>query len=500
MWCYTDANSYLPSERVKFHCSTTADKYSIEISRMGGKDQRVWRRDNIPGEHCETPANASSHGCGWPVAFDLQIPADWPSGYYSVIMRAESSDGGAPLEHEHFFVVRSGKPANRRDASILVVLATATYQAYNPWGGFSIYTGADGNSVGITTMGGTPVTRVSSQRPWSRGFLRKPADAERLGYAQPLPLGEKPHMPWQKWAVENGYNGWTAPAGWWNFEYPFVQWAEENGYGLDYAVSSDLELHPEVVDGYKLVLSIGHDEYWSWGMRDTIENYIANGGNVGFFSGNLCVWQVRYEDNGQTMVCYSYRYEKDPVFKQQDKSRLTSLWSDLAVGRPENEMSGVSAIWAGFARMTTNAPRGSGGYTIWRPDHWVFDGAEIYYGDVIGTKDAVVSYEVDGCELTMIDGLPVPTHRDGTPEGFVVLGTAPASNGAGGLKRTLRGTSGDRESKVQGGYCIGHAVMGTFTRGGTVFSCGTTNWCWGIKGRDPQIVRITRNVLNRLSA
>jgi hypothetical protein len=43
-----------------------------------------------------------------------------------------------------------------------------------------------------------------------------------------------------------------------------------------------------------------------------------------------------------------------------------------------------------------------------------------------------------------------------------------------------------------------HAVMGSFTRGGTVFSAGTTDWSHGLDGHDPVVERITRNVLDRL--
>ena len=51
-----------------------------------------------------------------------------------------------------------------------------------------------------------------------------------------------------------------------SWEYFFVVWAESKGIVLDYAVNSDLEpgspgLGPELVEEYKLVLSVGHDEY-----------------------------------------------------------------------------------------------------------------------------------------------------------------------------------------------------------------------------------------------
>ena len=71
-------------------------------------------------------------------------------------------------------------------------------------------------------------------------------------------------------------------------------------------MNSDLEFHPEVLESYRLVLSVGHDEYWSSPMRDHLESFIANGGNVAFFSGNTCWWQVRSEDDDRAIICYKY--------------------------------------------------------------------------------------------------------------------------------------------------------------------------------------------------
>ncbi len=84
-----------------------------------------------------------------------------------------------------------------------------------------------------------------------------------------------------------------------NWELPFVVWAESNGYTLEYAANSDLEFHPEILNAYRLVLSVGHDEYWSAPMRDHLEEFIGRGGNVAFFSGNTCCWQVRSEIEAQ---------------------------------------------------------------------------------------------------------------------------------------------------------------------------------------------------------
>ena len=45
----------------------------------------------------------------------------------------------------------------------------------------------------------------------------------------------------------------------------------------------------------------------------------------------------------------------------------------------------------------------------------------------------------------------------------------------------------------------GAACLGVYTRGGTVFNAATTDWAHGLKGEDATVIRITKNVLDRLS-
>jgi hypothetical protein len=44
---------------------------------------------------------------------------------------------------------------------------------------------------------------------------------------------------------------------------------------------------------------------------------------------------------------------------------------------------------------------------------------------------------------------------------------------------------------------LGVAIRGTYTRGGTVMTCGATDWAHGLRGEDPAVERITRNALDR---
>jgi hypothetical protein len=431
---YTDRLSYRPGEKVAVHVSSAADRFSLEIARVGAERVVVMRKANLAGKEYPIPEDASSHGCGWSAALEFTVPAEWKSGYYTGRLEAKLPGGGT-ARSELFFVVRPGDPG--KDTKVLLQLATNTYNAYCNWGGYSLYA-----YNGRFNVQGR---RVSFDRPIAGQFSR--------------------------------------------WEQPFVQWAEKAGYRLDYCVNSDLEFHPELLKSYKLVLSVGHDEYWSAPMRDHLQKFIAEGGNVAFFSGNTCSWQVRSEDGGRALACWKQAFKEDPLYAKGDYTHLSSLWSHYLVKRPENTLTGVGFLWGGYHKSHGQLMDGSGAFTVHRPEHWLLEGTGLKRGDALGGgKNKIVGYECDGCEFEEKDGVPVPTGRDGTPKGFVIVATAPA-----------RWHPDDCEwyEKWEKGR-NGHAVVGTYTRGGTVVTVGTTDWSHGLRGGDANVIRATRNVLERL--
>lgn len=432
---YAGRISNRPGDMVEFHVSTTSPTYSVVVKREGSKPTTVWSKTGLPGASHPVPSDSSARGCRWPVAFRLPIPDDWRSGYYSVTFSTEPAARVKPSTSEAFFVVRPTEPG--RATKILLQLSTNTDNAYNNWGGYSLYAYNGRDKV--------QGRRVSFERPPMSQFR--------------------------------------------NWELPFVAWAESNGYVLDYAVNSDLEFHPELLDHYKLVLSVGHDEYWSAPMRDHLEAFIGKGGNVAFLSGNTCCWQVRSEDDGRALVCWKQSFGDDPVYKSSDRRLLTSLWSHHLVKRPENALTGVGFLFGGYHKSHGQFMDGPGAFTVHRPNHWLFEGAGLKSGSDFGGKDTIVGYECDGCEFTLRDGLPEPTHRDGTPENFVILASCPARWHPDDCEWY------DRWEKGR----LGRAVLGTYTKGGTVVTVGSTDWAHGLKGQDPVVERITRNVLDRLS-
>ncbi|QEG43835.1 N,N-dimethylformamidase beta subunit family domain-containing protein [Roseimaritima ulvae] len=430
---YVNEQSRVAGETLAFHLSCSGKEVAISIDRVGKTRERVFDKQNISCQAHPIPDRASSDGCNWPAAFSMPVPEQWRSGCYIATVRMTGSDQAAATSI--LFVVRSSTPG--KNSKVLLQLATNTYNAYTNWGGHSLYAYHDRD--------GLQGHRVSFQRPISSQFA--------------------------KW------------------ELPFIQWAETNGYAIDYAVNLDLQYHPEILQHYNLVLSVGHDEYWSSEMRDNLEQYITDGGNVAFFSGNTCCWQVRCEDNGQALTCWKQWYNTDPLFRVGDQKKLSTLWSHHLIGRPENELTGVGFLWGGYHKSHGQFMDGDAAFKVHRPDHWLFEGTDLKQNNKFGSKDTIVGYECDGCELEWTDGLPFPTHRDGTPESFTVLATCPARWAPGDCYWY------DRFPKDR----VGAAVLGVYTRGGTVVTSGTTDWAHGLKGQDPAVVQITKNVLDRLT-
>jgi hypothetical protein len=496
---YAGQLSHLPGEMVSMHCSSRRrSPFSVEVTRVGATREVVWQADGLQAGDQPLPARAWAVGCGWPATFEIPVGQHWRSGFYEVAMRADGVDEPEGISHA-FFVVRAVTPSPDR---IVLVLATNTYNAYNKFGGSCLYLGA---------------TEVSFHRPIERGFLTRPDEAYDGRVAATAAGGDPDHTQLLAYLEAGRYPMWCASSGWHNWERRFVQWAEAQGFAVDVAVNSDLERRPGVLNGYRLLVSVGHDEYWSWAMRDTIDAFVAAGGNHAIFSGNTACWQVRLE--GEAMICFKGAAEHDPVRGTADNHLLTSLWSDPRIGRPENLTTGLSFTRGGYARVGRGTPRSSGGYTVWRPDHWAFDGTALRYGDVAGNEATIVGYEVDGCAFTLHNGLPVPTHEDGTPDDLTILATAPARllsqrqgyseipkalwadpDGPGDLEGVATCLFGDATPENTARIAHGSAVMAVFTHGrGTVFNAGTTDWAYGLDA-DPLVQRITANVLTRLSA
>ncbi|HZM75599.1 MAG TPA: N,N-dimethylformamidase beta subunit family domain-containing protein [Candidatus Limnocylindrales bacterium] len=353
----------------------------------------------------------------------LSVPRDWPSSLYrAAFSGCGEAEADGPDADVHF-VVRALRPGS--DAAILVSVPFTTWQAYNRAGepGESIY------------------------------YAEEPTRAAVVSFDRP--------------------GGGPPPERW---EHGLMRWLPRAGYRVEYCANTDLHRGgDELLAAYRLLVVNGHDEYWSRPMRDAVERFAQRGGNIAFFGGNTCWWQIRLEDEERTMVCYRDAVA-DPM-SSIDPGQVTVEWSSAPVNRPENFMTGVSfrrgaGTWGPYMKLMREES-----YRVRFADHWVFAGTGLATGDKFA--HGALGYETDAAEFEEIDGVPRVTGRDGTPHSFVVLATAD-------LRHWRRYGQG------------GEATMGVFRLGaGTVFNAATVNW--GAALDDPVVDQITRNVLDRLS-
>ena len=502
---YCSALSVAAGASIGVHVSSKQPRFDVAIERWGVEREQVFSADSLAGEFHEVPVDADSHGCQWPVSFEVDVGSNWRSGFYLITVTAAGAEPGRNVAHAGFVV--HAAPDDKQRA--LFVLGTNTWNSYNTWGGASLYTGGH---------------QVSFRRPWARGLLDRPLAERDDRKARPVRFGEEPDADgeiFQAYRIQHGYSAAIGSTGWFSHERRFVEWAESTGYEFDYAVSSDFDASPDLLDGYGLVIGVGHDEYWTKPARDQVDAHIAGGGDYVSLSGNTMFWQVRLvDDDGAPgldhMIGHKYGGHKaDPVVGTEAAQEMSGLWCDPIVGRPEWTTLGAGSVFGLYHRFGQATPRGTGGFTVFRYDHWMFAGTGLRYGDLLGGDHGVVGYETVGCPITLDDfQLPVVRAVAGMPADHEIVGLALSSNlGMGEYPKSISAlndqgdleflaeryygdTSPENLAKVRHGNAVMVVCRPQGATGGEVVTIGSTDWVFGL-AEDALVAQVTTNILNR---
>lgn len=504
--CYTDVLSCRPGQSVSlFASSSTSGPCSLEVARVGRNRDLTFATDHIMVKRHDVPSRPDIEGCCWPVAFTIEVGADWRTGYYDIVLRNRAGESA-----HHFLCVMPSREATRAAAAL--ILSTNTYHAYNWWGGANAYcdvTSLMSRAKALPQAMEGAIGTLSTQRPFAPLIVAPPADTPRLVNMRARRFLERPWAGSREWARQHHPSPYDRSAGFLNkWEHAFVVWAEENDIALDYFTDFDIDRETDALDPYRAVLLVGHSEYWSAPQRENIERFVDRGGKLAVFSGNTCFWKMRWENDGKRLICHKWRgFEAEPGGGRD----ATHLWSHPEFGKPEASLLGLSFLFAGYHRLGMCAARGSGGYTVYRDRHWALEGADLFYGDVIAPELPLLGYENDGCRFEFgSDGLPKSIAALGVPQNLEIIALAPCAFG----EQTDTGypplippekldvcaeiVYGDSSPQTQQRMLRGHAAMASFTRGsGEVFNCGTTEWAHALKAKDPYVQRITKNVLRR---
>jgi hypothetical protein len=416
---------------IELYVSTDAPKYTIEVFRMGWYQGLGARRVLEPvlrearkQPDCVREGPTLLYECPWIDPYTLRTidRAEWVSGIHLAKLTA------LPIGMQAYiiFAVRD----DARVSDYLLPQTVSTYQAYNNWGGASTY---DSNSAANHAA-----RKVSFDRPYARAF---------------------------------------GAGDFFEYEYNMIRFLEREGRDVSYATDIDIHRDPSLLDTHRALLSVGHDEYWSWDRRQNVTRARDRGMNLGFFGSNAIYWQSRLEPShvdgrpDRTLVAYKRNaFAEDPAYQNPLTRRHSTMrWRDPAIGLPEAALIGVmyDGIWPV-----------SGDVVIADPSSWIFRGTSIKAHDrLVG----LLGFECDSIDAS-------------SPADLMVVAHSP-----------LGGARGFSDA----------SVYTSSTSGAVVFAAGTERWSWGLDDfvgqnlfarstRGPltstAAQAITRNILSRFTA
>jgi methionine-rich copper-binding protein CopC len=386
----------------------------------------------------------------WSVSASWNVPTTAVSGVYLARL-VRNDTGGASLIT---FIVR----ADDSHSDLLFQTSDATWQAYNTWGGNSVY-GTNGDL---------------DERAFEVSYNRPLNDAATSGG-----LGD--------------YNSFFYA------EYPMVRWLEANGYDVSYFTDVDTDRNGGLIQNHKVFLSVGHDEYWSGNMRANVEQALTTGVNLAFFSGNEVYWKTEYAPStdgsntpDRTMITYKDSLANQPI---NPDHVWTGLWADARFSPPEDGGLPANAL-TGTQPLVNRGPEDEGvsmtvssaysSLRFWRNTAV----ANLQPGQslTLGPGDAILGYEWDS----------------DLDNGFRPAGLFDLNMDTVAVPQELYGY----QSEIAPGTVTHSLTLYRASSGAFVFGAGTVQWSWGLDGDhdggdstpDPNMQQATVNLFADMHA
>ena len=322
--------------------NTSGSAYHIDILRVGyyqGNGARKIVNNMAPTASQTQPACVNGTGanantglidCGnWAVSASWTVPSSTVSGLYLAHLVRNDNRGSSLIP----FVVRN----DASHSDIVYQTSDETWQAYNTYGGNSLYT------CTVNCPPGSPTAYKG---------------ASKVSYNRPF------HT-----ALDDSGRSWFMYA-----EYDMIRFLERNGYDVSYMSGLDVATRGSLLQNHKIFISSAHDEYWTGQQRANVEAARDAGVNLAFFSGNEVFWKTRLEPSidgsntaNRTLVTYKETHYDAPV-DPQDPPTWTGTWMDPRFsppadgGRPQNALTGqLFVVNSGTTDITVPAQYASSG-------------------------------------------------------------------------------------------------------------------------------------------
>ncbi len=337
---YADQVSVRSGEPFRLFVTSYAGDFTVRAFRLGWYDgaraKLIWSSPTIPGKTQPKAILTKDRmvtAINWSPTTTVQTTG-WPAGSYLLLLRASTGkESYVPI------VIRS----DTARGAVLIVSGVNTDEAYNGWGGYTLYNG--------------PHRKSHDQRSLMVTFDRPYAYNPARGVLHDI--------------------------------LPLVQLAERSGVRLAYATSVDLQADPAIVDGARAIVFGGHDEYWSLPMREAVTKARDAGTNLAFLGANSIYRRIRYasDPNGSNRIIVDYKDAGlDPWHTAPD---TTVNWRQNPFPNPENSLVGM--LYECFPAR--------GAFTVHEPNFFLFAGtgakAGSAYPGLVG-NEADRAYPING--------------------------------------------------------------------------------------------------------
>jgi hypothetical protein len=462
--------SYLPGETLTLFVSTSAPSFDVGIWRVSGGEpdgspfRHVANIDSVVGVHQGPPVVdplTKMVAARWAPTVSFVIPPDLASGVYVARLASRQN-----VQSYVPFVIRS--PSTH---AVLVVSSALTWQAYNEWGGSSVYA----TSVGEPLPGVERALAVSFDRPYLK----------EAGAGQLLSL-----------------------------ELPFLQWIDRQAFDVSYTTDYDLAISPPEGIVPKIVVFNGHSEYWTPRLYAWIERHVETLGDMGVavLAADTGYWPISFDQPAGAGPRSFVSLKNGPVPRELTPGLEPGASGPL--GQPHASPPGSPAPGLG-----TQAPEveqtGDVPFTVLGPDGpylGSFAEQPIFGVRYRGITSALGRYTLTGAgaDPRLLEGTGLSA---GSSLGFIAGGEVDGVS----LDADKQGQVGRRYDHVfaesalisgrNGRPVTAQSVWRELPSGGRVFSAGTFYWGWAL---DPEwgavhevpegFARLSLNVLRLLGA
>ncbi|MEL6190981.1 MAG: N,N-dimethylformamidase beta subunit family domain-containing protein [Bacteroidota bacterium] len=250
---YTDKWTYEPGDTIQiFGSSFPSLEGELRLQHvLPGESDIIEASFSLASQ--EVADSISIKGCMWETSYSLALPGTLQTGWFRLSLSTD-------LAQTHTSVLIKPKV---REKEVAMFLSTNTWNAYNHWGGYSLYTKNKSHTV-------------SANRPQP--------------LANPFLTNALTHHQWHYQSAEK--------------DTYMAEFLHKENIPFDAYSMEELELADSLIFNYPVWVISTHSEYWSENMLIHLNQYLDQGSSLICLSGNTAAYISHLNTQARSLTVY----------------------------------------------------------------------------------------------------------------------------------------------------------------------------------------------------